>query len=264
MKRIKPVMKIVVFSLLLLLLFYGLSYLAKPYNSYNLQHIAGLYSQKEDVLDVVYIGGSAAFVYYAPLQAWENYGIVAYDYATDTVQAELYVTMIKEVLKTQSPKLIILDARAFQYRDKENANAQPPGEVPYRNALTGMRLSRNKIAFINQYVGTQIEGEKITYYFDLIKYHKNIATCSTANIDLMRGTYRDPYNGFYFNPRIKPIIKYGFMTSEKRPVSDETERVLIDLLDYLDSTEAEYLFVVSPYAEKKEHRATFNYVREII
>lgn len=263
MRKLKPIIKIISFSLIFSVLLYVLSYLAKP-DTYNLQNIQGFYSEKNNSIDIVHIGGSATFVYHAPLQSWDDYGIISYNFAADTIQPELYKTSIKEILKTQNPKLIVIDARAFQYRDKDNIDAQPPGEVPYRNTLTGMRLSQNKIDFINQNVGTHIEGEKLSYYFDLIKYHDNIVNFSSNNIKMMLGKYKSPYNGFYFVPKVENIEQYNFMTDKKKAVSKETEAILYDLLDYMDSTGIEYLFTVTPYAEKKEHKMTFNYIQEII
>ena len=207
---------------------------------------------------------SACFVYYAPLKSWVDHGIVSYDYAADTIQAELYKPMIEEILKTQNPKLIVIDARAFQYRDKANLDAQPPGEVPYRNTLTGMRLSQNKVDFISRSVGTYIEDEKLSYYFDIIKYHDNIVHFNSNNIKMMLGRYKDPYNGFYFVPKVETIDQYDYGTDEKKAVSQDTESILYDLLDYMDSTGIDYLFTVSPYAEKIEHKMTFNHVQDII
>ena len=263
MNTVKPVARIVSFALLLAIVLYVLTYLAKP-DSYNYDHIMGFYSEKPNSIDMVYLGGSAAFVYYAPLQAWQDHGIVAYDYATDTIQPELYKMMAREVLKTQSPKLLVVDARAFQYRDADSFQAQPPWEVPYRNLLTGVRLSANKAEFIHQYVGTAFEDKKESYYFDVIKYHDNIVCCSEKNWKLMTGNYKVPFNGFYFIPSVAPIASYDFMTQEKKAVSKETENILTDFLDYMDFANTECLFVISPFAEKKEQKVVYNYIQEII
>lgn len=269
MKKIKPIIKIISFSLILSMLLYVLSYMAKPSdlskpNGHNLGQIKGFYSEKENTLDLVYLGGSAVFEYYAPLKTWEDYGLVSYDFSAGMIQAELYIMMIKEILKSQSPELIVIDARAFQYRDADNIDAIPPEEVSYRYTLTGVPLSVNKIVFIDQNVGTHINDKKLSYYFDLLKYHDNIVNFNSTNIKMMLGTYKDPYNGFYFVPKVEKIKQYDFKTDKKKAVSNDTEAILIDLLNYMDSTGIDYLFTVSPYAEKKEHKMTFNYVQEII
>ncbi|MBO4419623.1 MAG: hypothetical protein J5789_07355 [Oscillospiraceae bacterium] len=263
MEKFKPFLRIIVFALVFVLVFVCLSYLAKPIFT-DIKIINGFYGEQEDSLDVVYIGGSAAFVYYAPLTAWDEYGIASYVYGANTIQPELYKTLIREVLKTQHPQLIILDARAFQYRDKDSENAQPPAEVPYRNTLNGLRLSMNKIQFIRDNVGTQIDDKKLSYYLDILKYHQNIPDFKEENIQMLLGSYQHPYSGFHFVRKQAPIEQYDFSTTEKTPVSGDTEAILEDLLSYLDSTGVDCLFVVSPYAEKESHKKVFNYISALI
>ena len=263
MEKIKPLLRIIAFLVVFVLAVHCMTYLAKP-GFPDVKNINGFYGEKENSLDMIYIGGSAAFVYYAPLLAWEEYGIVSYVYGANTIQPELYETLIREALKTQHPKLILLDARAFQYRDRENEDAQPPAEIPYRNTLTGMRLSWNKIKFIHENVGTRISDQKLSYYLDLLKYHQNIGDYQPENLEMLLGTYQHPYSGFHFVAKQAPIQGYSFSTTEKTPVSPDTEAILTDLLDYLDSTGIECVFVVSPYAEKESHKRTYNYVSEII
>lgn len=263
-KSVKPLIRIVAFALVFVFVFVFLTYTSKPGDLRNSSRIYGLYAEKENTLDVVNIGGSATFVYYAPLQAWEDYGIVSYDYAAAGVQAELYKHMIEEVLKTQSPKLIVLDARAFQYRDAENDDSQPPSEFTYRTTLDGMRLSLNKIRFINNNVGVYIEDDdKLSYYLDLIKYHGH----GYPNVDKMKimlGKYKDKYNGFFIEAKNEELKKEEFETDETRPVSEDTNAVLVDLLEYMQGIDCEFLFTVSPYLEKEEHKQTFNYVESVV
>ncbi|MBQ7964954.1 MAG: hypothetical protein IJ331_02610 [Ruminococcus sp.] len=263
-KSVKPIIRIVAFILVFAFVFVFLTYTSKPGDLRNSSRIYGLYAEKKNTLDVVNIGGSATFVYYAPLQAWENHGIVSYDYAAAGVQAELYKHMIEEVLKTQSPELIVIDARAFQYRDAENDGSQPPSEFTYRTTLDGMRLSMNKIRFINENVGTRIEDDdKLSYYLDLIKYHGH-GYPNKDKMKLMLGIYKEKYNGFFLEAKNQELTKCEFNTTDKRPVSEDTEKVLVDLLEYIKQIDCEFLFTVSPYLEKEEHKQTFNYVEGII
>lgn len=263
MEKLKPYLRIAAFVLVFVLVLRGLSWLAKP-DFPDVKDVAGFYGEAENTLDVIYLGGSAAFVYYAPLTAWEEFGISSYVYGANTIQPELYETLIREALKTQQPKLLVLDARCFQYRDRQNPDAQPPAEVPYRNTLNGLRLSWNKIRFIDRYVGSVIRDKKLPYYLDLIKFHQNIPDCPEDNLQMLFGSYQHPYSGFHFVQKWDAIPRYDFSTTEAAPVSTETETILNELLDYLDSTGIDCAFVVSPYAEKPEHKAIYNYVAPII
>ena len=64
--------------------FFGVTYLFRNTDD-DRRHIAGL---KQEKVDMVYVGGSAAFVYWQPLKAWNECGYTSYNYATNSIQAE--------------------------------------------------------------------------------------------------------------------------------------------------------------------------------
>ena len=232
----------------------------KP-SSVDLKNIAGFYGEEKNSLDMVYIGGSATFVYYEPLRAFERQGITSYNFAANTIQPELYKTMIKDILRRQKPEVIVIDARAFQYREKD----QPPTEVAYRNVLTGMPLSINKIEFIHENVEKYLNEDDAPYYFDIIKYHRNPEKIRVNDqIKMAFNMYENQLKGFHFIPKVEEQKKIVNNTDVKTPISEETEKILIDLLEYCKTTDCNYLFVVSPYVEQELHKENFNYISEII
>ncbi len=263
--RLKKVIKWIILSCIFIIVSYFFikvtTYIMKP-DTVDLKNIAGLYGEDKNTLDMVYIGGSASFVYWEPLRAFEKEGIASYDFGANTIQPELYKTMIKEILKTQKPELILIDARAFQYREKD----QPPKEVAYRNVLTGLPMSINKIQFISQNVNKYLGDDEISYYFDIIKYHRDLKGKTINNqLKMAFNCYKNPNKGFYFNPKIAqvPVTQIEDINI-KTPIAKETEDILIDLLEYIKTTNCNYLFVVSPYVEEQEHKNNFNYVADIV
>lgn len=258
--NILNVIKIFIFLVIFALLYLFLTVLKKP-NSVDLENITGFYAEKKNSLDVVYIGGSACFVYYEPLRAFEKYGIASYDFAANTIQAELYKYMIEEIYTKQKPKLIIIDARAYQYRDKD----QPPTSVAYRNVLTGMHMGLNRYKFIEENVPKYLKDSTGSYHFDLKMYHENMEIPSIKRaINILLDKNVNELKGFYFIPQALKMKELERKTSEELPVSDETTKILIDLLEYLKTKDTEVLFVVSPYIETKTEKANFNYVERII
>ena len=248
---------LVLFSILFVKI---MTYIMKP-SSVDLKNIAGFYGEEKNSLDMVYIGGSATFVYYEPLRAFERQGITSYNFASNTIQPELYKTMIKDILKRQKPEVIVIDARAFQYREKD----QPPTEVAYRNVLTGMPLSINKIEFIHENVEKYLNEDDAPYYFDIIKYHRNPEKIRVNDqIKMAFNMYENQLKGFHFIPKVEEQKKIVNNTDVKTPISEETEKILIDLLEYCKTTDCNYLFVVSPYVEQELHKENFNYISEII
>jgi hypothetical protein len=254
--NIIQIIKILSFGLILFQMFIFLDYLMKP-RSIDLSNIAGFYGEEKKSLDMVYIGGSACFVYWAPLKAWEDKGIASYSFAADTIQAELYSYLVKETLKYQDPKVIVIDARAFQYRDVD----QPPTEVAYRNILTGTPLSLNKLLFVEGNVKKYLKEDPLSYYFDLIKYHGASGHNSISEaLSMMTNNFHHELKGFFFIPSVVKMQKYNFETNVETPVSTETTKILDDLLAYLKTTRHKILFIVSPYLETKEHKENFNFV----
>jgi len=259
-EHIISILKIIVFIGLFLFVYTFLTYVMK-HPGVNLNNIAGFYGEKKNSLDMVYIGGSAAFVYWEPLKAYEEKGIASYTFGADTMQAEGYTFLIKEILKRQNPEVILIDARAFQYRDYD----QPPTEVAYRNIITGAPFSLNRAQFIEKNVPKYLNMETLPFHFDLIKYHDRRSEFDTPNsIKMMFQTYQNPLKGFYFVPEFRAMEKLDFMTDIKTPVSEVTTEVLTELLDFLKTTNQKYLFLVSPYQEREEHKENFNYVEEKI
>lgn len=258
-KVFKWVVLIIIFLLISVNFLKIITYIMKP-RIIDLENIGGFYGEKKNSLDMVYIGGSATFVYYEPLKAFEDYGIASYDFGANTIQPELYKMMVKEILKHQNPKLIVIDARAFQYREKD----KPPTEVSYRNVLTGIPLSLNKIEFIKENVNKNLDDNPISYYFDVIKYHRNPEKLILNDIKMAFNKYENTKKGFYFVPKVVSITQEDFQTNETKAVAKETEEILIDLLEYLKTINSKVLFVVSPYQETMEHKKVFNYVSEKI
>lgn len=250
----------IIFLIILISFIKITTYIMKPLNV-DLKNIAGLYGEKENSLDMVYIGGSASFVYWEPLRAFEKEGIASYDYGSNTIQVELYKTMIKEVLKTQQPKLIVIDARAFQYREEDHK----PTEVNYRAALTGMPMSLNKIEFISNNVKKYLGQDELSYYFDIIKYHRDISKEEiNEQIAMAFNQYKNPYKGFHFISKVYKIESEYVKTEKRTPVAAETEVILKDLLEYIKTTNCNYLFVVSPYRERESEKELLNYVSDIV
>lgn len=61
-----------------------------------------------------------------------------------------------------------------------------------------------------------------------------------------------------------PIKKENFETDKLSALDPTAEKLLNEILDYGDSENLNLLFVVVPYAEKKEARESFNTIESIV
>lgn len=101
--------------------------------------IQGLYAQKENTVDVLLMGSSHAGMNLDTETLWSEYGIASYSPWGSVQPFWNSYYYLKEALKTQKPKAVVLDvyAATFQFEYSDDAR-QATNTV-------GMKLSRNKV-----------------------------------------------------------------------------------------------------------------------
>ena len=222
------------------------------------------YELEDDSVECIFFGSSVAQRDYVTPVAYHDYGIPAYQLASGTQPFILTKYLMIEALKTQSPKLFVIELKGV------NKRADWVGDVHVRRIVDNMKPSKNRYDAINailSYVPEDMNGidsTGLSYYFPLIKYH------SQWNPSLRIHNYEDMeyYTGFSPNPtlsfRIKPaqMIPYDDHTLQIDP---PTEEVLIDLLDFCDTLEdTEVLFVIPPYQASADGMGKMNYAKKIV
>lgn len=258
--NIKRIAMIIMFLLLLERVFISLTYLFRNSN-YNRMHVVGI--KEEEPLDVVFVGGSATFVYWEPMKAWNDFGICSYNFATDTIQAECIKYGIKEVLKYQQPSLFVIDVRAFQYYDNMGA------ENGLRNFSDSLDWGIDRFRLVNEYLDNHIIEEnqdKLSLYLDIMKYHSNYAALGNPDNWEMIDNRIDSYNkGFEWIPAYRYLdAPSDFLTGEMVAIQNEALVILYDLLNFCKSKSINVLFVVCPYQINKEHYGKYNTMESII
>ena len=112
------------------------------------------YTMKHNVVDVAFFGPSTTYSSINPAILWECRGIAAFNNAVSGQDRNASTYYVKEVLKTQSPKVIVLSA-SFLYTD----HYAVPGNL-LRNTLS-LKESLNSVALINELVtkNDAVKGE---------------------------------------------------------------------------------------------------------
>lgn len=129
-----------------------------------------LYATEENLMDVVFLGSSHCYCGITPDVLWGNYGISAFNMTTSGQDKKSTEHMLKELLKTQSPKVVCVELWGLTF--DEHA---VQGNV-YRNMMA-MKLSRNSIELVKAYVDKEEQMDYIlrwpivhTRYKELDKY----------------------------------------------------------------------------------------------
>ena len=225
----------------------------------NRENVVGI--KEEEPLDVVYIGGSAAYCYWEPLK-WGDCGFTSYDLATSGIEAESILYYMKLALKYHSPKLFVVGVRAFEYYSGEGTET---GVRRTSDALDFLDMDRYR--FIETYLNNRtLDIDKWPLYLDIAKYHTNYealaspeswALLHNSTQSLSKGSHIQTYFYYMEEPQ-------EFRTMERAELKENASATLLELLDFCKEEDLEVLFVVSPYSITERDYAIYNTIEDIV
>lgn len=247
LRKIKRVIATIVFWTLLAGTFVHLTYLYRGGLAHTRGHVSGFYDEKRDSLDVIMIGTSATFSAFMPMEAWNAYGMVSYNFSINTLYTDSIKYYVREALKTQSPKLLIIDVAPFLFGHHSFGKMQEVFEVPTRYNTDGLSFSRNRFELINEIV--PVWEDRLEFYFDLFYYHGDTIP-QPISINNRQHSVAKGYD----NLPIRQIYTADELAERDRTEIelDETNReAFLELLEELQGYDFQVLFVSQPYLNVK-------------
>lgn len=157
-------LRVACFALMTTLLLSYVCYVLTPKHDYGMCAMLNLYFQPKNSVDVLVLGTSAAYAAVNTNVLWQEQGIAAYNLCSAEQPFYISYYYLKEALKTQSPKLILLDAKPAIYRRDYAAG----GRVAL--STSGILSPLNRLAAINASVPKE---EFWDYALALPKLHTN-------------------------------------------------------------------------------------------
>ena len=228
---------------------------------HNSLRVEGFYQEERNSLDVVLIGASDMYTSFMPGRAYEQYGFTGYLMASESITAEGVKTAVKEIVRTQHPGLIVIEANAFLYGNADNES----NEAHIHKFFDNLPLSTNKLEYIQRKVPAD---QQMEYIFPLIKYHglwteypdRFFMMASNLSLDV-RGF--NVLKGFRTTAQIIKTDKkcYNDMISDEHGELDldpDLQSELMELLSYCEEKELNVIFVRAPHYVTDE---TYNRVK---
>ena len=231
------------------------------------ERVNSFYSQPKKTMDGIYVGASGVDRYWVAPQAYADYGETIFSFSFSTQPLVLCKYTIIEALKHQDPKYIIVDVRAVI----KNSNQMQERFI--RRVTDNMEFSKNRLDAINAALAYSRKGKNTveendwSFYFNFLKYH------SKWNGGISLKDFLNPkpsldYMGFAAHTDViyksRPQ-KTTQITKDCENLAEETEDVLIDLLNYCDTLKGKnILFVASPYPQEKDAQEKVNYAMKLI
>lgn len=222
------------------------------------------YELEDDSVECIFFGSSVTQRAYVDPVGYHDHGVTSYTLATGTQPFVLTKYLMKETLKTQTPKLFVVEMKGLC------KNADWVGDVHIRRVVDNMKPSLNRIRAIRAvttYVpkdANNVDSSGLSYYFPIIKYHSlwNPANRVKKYEDVDYYNGYSPKSAMTFKVKTLKPIPYDEHTLSIDP---STEEVLNDLLDYCDTLEnTEVLFVMPPYQASEDGMGKMNYAKKIV
>ncbi len=207
-----------------------------------------LYATEEDLMDAIFVGSSHVYCGIYPEKLWGTYGIAGFNMSISGQDKNSSYHTIKEVLKTQSPKVVFVDMYGLMF-DEHGVQ----GNV-YRNMLA-MKPSQNSVELVKDYVEEEEQMDYIlrwpiihTRYKELDKYDF---------VQYEPSVYgRGNYVIWETIPVGKPME--AIECDEVGELGETNEKWLNELYDLSVENDFELVFMVIPFAATKEDQMIIN------
>ena len=256
-KVVRNTEKVISFLLVFVLLFISLDSILKFKYSESILPIKTFYEQDEDTVDVLVIGSSHSYTNFRPDVLWNNYGYSSYILGASIQPLWNSYYYLEEALKTQSPKVIILEGYRL-VEQKEYTTVYYAIKSTY-----GMKWSETKIDAMK---ASFEEDELKNYIFEFTNYHSRYSDVGKG--DFVSYSNNEWYK--YYKGELSKLDVYEltepkvseYSTKEKK-LAEKTEEYYIKMIELAKSYNIPLVTVVAPYNMPQGEYGYYKYAEKI-
>ena len=253
----KTITRITLFLIILIIVLMYCNEVLKLKEQRGIYSMTKMYEQEKDTVDVLVIGSSHAFTNFDTGLLWDEYGVSSFVLAGGIQPFWNTYHFLKEALKTQHPKLIILEGyMAIHYWDYSDSSY-----IALNNY--GLRLSPNKIESLLVSVPKESRRDFIP---DFVYYHSRYKNLTSADFlkDLGDPIFTD-WKGYELRSETTPTTTTDISNvTEIGHMSEKSERYYIKILELAQQNDIPIEVIIAPYAEiYDDEQAVFNKAQQI-
>lgn len=171
---LKKIVSIIILSLSIIAILYVISPIFVPKwttaeDDNMTQIVRGFYAERDNSLDVIFMGNSDMYNGMAPMQLWDDYGIASYAYTSSGQRMWTAHYMFLDALRSQKPKIIVFDVDEIQSTTNTTAAC-------YRKAYDNMQMSPVKIRAIMHPCFKKSISKRISFFLPVTRFHSRISS----------------------------------------------------------------------------------------
>lgn len=220
---IKNFVKTVTFLIILFLIIGILSSILNPAGGFEewfaSKGITEFYKQKENSIDIIYIGDSCVYSAVSPMEIYKNIGVTGYSLSSPGQKIWSSYYLLKDVLKTQKPKVVFLEiGEAFSARENEE-------ELNKRNVIDAMKFSKNKLEMINDEIYGFSAFEKLGCVLPIFRYHSRWSDLNESDIRKLSDNTIYTYKGYLLDKKKKSYTGKKENNNDIKITEDSTKYI---------------------------------------
>ena len=214
--------------------------------SYDEMRAINIHKEPENSIDVVLVGSSATYSGFSSVYAYEKFGFTSFPYAIGGATCTSWKPAVKDILDTQSPKLVVVDVFGGGYsRDLIDERHNQLSII-----MSHTKLSREKIESAEELSTLTDNITPVSFLIPFIKYHNNVPSCVRSLPERLRIEFAEatPLKGINTKTRSRKLKKVdpASFSEECLDLDSKTEEIILDFIDYCKSKDIELLFVKYP------------------
>ena len=253
-KSINLIKAVIIIAAAVLILF-GIDRVFLLKSEDGISQLEALNKQKENTVDVIFLGSSHVYCDISTGVLWDNYGIASFDLGGAEAPAWVSYYHLKEALKNQNPALVCYEISVASLYPTLYQSDSWAADNNYGMSISSDRFWQLKANSEEQ---------------DLKKRIFPISVMHGRYSDLTENDFRDKnnsinYKGYDPRERVTPLGDYEGCpeTAENTPCSEKAEEYIRKIIELCRENNVELMFFVSPYKEGQEEKAMYNYIDAI-
>ena len=214
------------------------------------------YQTERGKMDVVFFGSSHTHCTVDHKYLWENYGMAGYSLTAGSQKIDATLSFVKEVLRTQSPRVLVVEVWGATGGGLQNAETDV-----YRNAL-GMEWSENLWDLTTYYAENMGRDRdwRNRVFAKIPIVHSRYAELTKEDfqdpIPFMRG-YRGSFDiDFHERSGVENI-------TETQALDPERERMLQEIIDLTREKNVPLVLFAAPYDVSLEEQMWYNQIAKL-
>lgn len=208
--------------------------------------IHSFYEEEKNQIDVIFIGSSHAYSSFSPMELWNDTGISSYNLGSSSQSIPCSYYLIKECIRTQHPKVIVLESYGAKY------DADYVSEPRLHVAIDGIPYNETKWELFTEFLPRTMNfHERLNYYFPIISFHSRWKDLKPEDFNPQNIFLKGYHISGVIKEQAEPQLELG-----KTEVYSGTLEYLQRIIDLCDENEVELILCNTPMGMNKKYAET--------